>query len=95
LILSLYLNQLGLSQSAITYVTEAAPQNMKWLPPEDAKNLGIQMTVLASTGIEPAVPTTDGNSTIQFPEKELHLSTLKRVQSADIFGFCRRSIFQF
>ena len=82
-----YLNQLGLTQSAITFVTEAAPQNMKWLTPEDAKNLGIEMTVLASKEIEPAAPNTANIPTIPYPERELHSSALKRVQSADIYGF--------
>jgi ATP-dependent protease ClpP protease subunit len=80
-----YLNQLGLTQSAIAYVTEAGPQNMKWLTAEDAKNVGIAMTVLASIETEPA-PKTDHSPTIQFPEK-LQTSNLKRVQSADIYGF--------
>ena len=81
-----YLNQLGLPQSAIAYVTEAAPQNMKWLIPEDAKNVGIAMTVLASIETEPAAPKTDSSPIIRFPEK-LQSSGLKRVKSADIYGF--------
>ena len=82
-----YLNQLGLTQSAIAYITEAAPQNMKWLTAEDAKNVGIAMTVLASNVIEPAFPETVTNSPVRSPELAPQSTALKRVPSADIFGF--------
>ena len=82
-----YLNQLGLTQSAIAYVTEAAPQNMKWLTAEDAKNVGITMTVLASNAPEPAIPETKSSPPLPSPKKELQLSAIKRIQYADIFGF--------
>jgi ATP-dependent protease ClpP protease subunit len=82
-----YLNQLGLTQSAIAYITEAAPQNMKWLTAEDAKSVGITMTVLASNAPEPAIPETKSSPPPPSPEKELQLSAIKRIQSADIFGF--------
>jgi hypothetical protein len=36
-----YLNQLGLSDAAINYITSTAPASMKWLTPEDAKRYGI------------------------------------------------------
>ena len=82
-----YLNQLGLSQSAIAYVTEAAPQNMKWLTAEDAKIVGITMTVLASTSPEPTSPETVNNLPTPPIEAVPQSTALKRVQSADIYGF--------
>jgi hypothetical protein len=82
-----YLNQLGLTQSAIAYVTEAAPENMKWLTPEDARNLGIEMIVLASKETEPAAPKTDISPPMLLPKTEPLPNIIKRVQSADIYGF--------
>jgi ATP-dependent protease ClpP protease subunit len=82
-----YLNQLGLSQSAIAYVTEAAPQNMKWLTAEDAKNVGIAMTVLTSNETDPPFPQTSTNSPVRTQEQAPQSTALKRVPSADIFGF--------
>ena len=43
-----YLNQLGLPQSAVLYVTAAAPQEMNWLSADEAKKIGIEVTVLAT-----------------------------------------------
>ena len=82
-----YLNQLGLTQSAIAYLTEMGPQDIKWLTPEDAKNIGIEMTVLASTETRPAVVRPESNLSLQFPKTEPQSQNLKRVASADIFGF--------
>lgn len=74
-----YLNQLGLTQSAIAYITEAAPQNMKWLTADDAKRVGITMTVLASTTPEPTSPETVNNSPVPPIEKVPQSTALKRV----------------
>lgn len=38
-----YLNQLGLTQSAIVYITMASPTSMTWLSPADAYRLGINV----------------------------------------------------
>ena len=82
-----YLNQLGLTQSAIAYVTEMAPQDMKWLTSEDAKTIGIEMTVLASTETEPAVAATENKTSLKVPKTEQLPQELTRVSFADIFGF--------
>jgi hypothetical protein len=37
-----YLNTLGLGASVIRYVVDAAPEEMKWLTPADAKTLGLR-----------------------------------------------------
>lgn len=82
-----YLNQLGLTQSAIAYVTEAAPQNMKWLTAEDAKKVGIAMTILPLNPTEPPFPKPVTNSPVPPPQQAPQSTALKRVPSADIFGF--------
>jgi uncharacterized protein YraI len=38
-----YLNQLGLSEKAVLYITGAAPEEMAWLTPDEAEDLGIPM----------------------------------------------------
>jgi hypothetical protein len=45
-ILGAYLNQLGLSEKAILYVTQAAPTTMQWMSLEDAAENGIAVTLL-------------------------------------------------
>ena len=47
-ILGAYLNQLGLSEKAILYITQAAPTSMKWMSMEDAAEHGIAVTLLHS-----------------------------------------------
>ncbi len=41
-----YLNQLGLAEPAVIYITKAAPADMTWLSPEDADDLGIPVRML-------------------------------------------------
>lgn len=38
-----YLNQLGLSEKAVLYITGAAPEDMAWLTQDEAEDLGIPM----------------------------------------------------
>lgn len=40
-----YLAQLGLSDRAIVYLSDAAPTSMNWLTPADAENIGISLRV--------------------------------------------------
>jgi len=47
-ILGAYLNQLGLSEKAILYVTQAAPTSMKWMSMEDAAEHGIAVALVHS-----------------------------------------------
>jgi len=42
-----YLNELGLSSSAIIYITSAAPTQMQWLSLEDAQRAGIDVKLLS------------------------------------------------
>jgi len=45
-ILGAYLNQLGLSEKAILYITHAAPTSMQWMSMEEAAEFGIMVTKL-------------------------------------------------
>jgi hypothetical protein len=44
-----YLNQLGLSTSAIVYLTEAAPGSMRWLSPAEARARAIDLHAIGSS----------------------------------------------
>lgn len=43
-----YLNQLGLSDRAVLYITGAAPADMAWLNPKDAEDVGIAVRRMAA-----------------------------------------------
>jgi hypothetical protein len=53
-VLGAYLNELGLSESAVLYITRAAPQSMQWLSIADAARYGIEVETLASPVGSPA-----------------------------------------
>jgi hypothetical protein len=38
-----YLNELGLSEEAIVYITSAEPRSMRWLTTRDAVTFGIEL----------------------------------------------------
>jgi hypothetical protein len=44
-----YLNQLGLPASAIVYITEASPGEIRWLSEADARQHGIEVSLLPSS----------------------------------------------
>ena len=54
-VLGAYLYQLGLSEDAIVYVTQAEPSSMRWLSLEQAAQYGIDVA-LAPGAIEPVSP---------------------------------------
>jgi len=45
-VLGAYLDQIGLPEDAIVYITQAAPNSMKWLNMEEAAQHGIEVTLL-------------------------------------------------
>jgi uncharacterized protein YraI len=51
-----YLNQLGLSEKAVLYITQAAPADMTWLTFDDADDLGISVRQVGAAA--PARPAT-------------------------------------
>jgi hypothetical protein len=50
-ILGAYLNQLGLSENAILYITHAAPTSVQWMSLEEAAEYGIVVAKLPPTGV--------------------------------------------
>jgi hypothetical protein len=48
-----YLNKLGLSYGAIVYLTDAPPDDMQWLNPEDAEKAGITYSLIRPPKSEP------------------------------------------
>jgi hypothetical protein len=50
-ILGAYLNQLGLSEDAILYITHAAPTSVQWMSLEEAAEYGIVVAKLPPTGV--------------------------------------------
>jgi hypothetical protein len=51
-----YLNQIGLPDNAIVYVTSAPPEGIEWLTPQTASKVGIEFAALNATA-SPAVTT--------------------------------------
>ncbi len=56
-ILGAYLNQIGLSEEAILYITHAAPTSVQWMSLEEAAEYGIVVAKLPPTGV--SVPSGD------------------------------------
>jgi hypothetical protein len=61
-ILGAYLNQLGLSEKAILYITHAVPTSMQWLRMEEAAEYGIAVAPLSSHSV-PMSNATDAATT--------------------------------
>jgi hypothetical protein len=59
-VLGAYLDQIGLPEDAIVYITQAAPNSMKWLNMEDAAQHGIEVALLPPPD---AAPTSDASLT--------------------------------
>jgi hypothetical protein len=58
-VLGAYLDQIGLPEDAIVYITQAAPNSMKWLNMEDAAQHGIDVALLPPPDVtRPADPIT-------------------------------------
>ena len=53
-ILGAYLNQLGLSEDAILYVTKTAPTSIQWMSLRDANEQGIAVAALSPQQVHPA-----------------------------------------
>ena len=63
------LERLGFNEMVVAYTTEAAPRQMRWLTPNDAKFLGIDVTWV-SPGEAGALPSTE---TVLLPKPPLSL----------------------
>ncbi len=69
-----YLNQLGLPERAIAYITSTAPQSIQWLTVEDARNNGVDV-------ISFEVNSSNGKSATIQPSKVYKIS-----EGMDLFG---------
>lgn len=61
-VVGVYLNEIGLSYKAAIYITSAAPSAITWLTVADARNLGIEVSVLGATQTSSPADTTPGAS---------------------------------
>jgi hypothetical protein len=80
-IVGAYLNRIGLPYSAVIYITQATPDSMTWLTISDAKQIGIDVTLLQPSAsptyfnvpaqAEPAPPSLDdlSNRSTNFVEE--------------------------
>jgi hypothetical protein len=64
-VLGAYLDQIGLPEDAIVYITQAAPSSMKWLNMEEAAQHGIEVALLPSA--DAPVPTDPNLAASQEP----------------------------
>lgn len=53
-VLGAYLDQIGLPEDAIVYITQAAPSSMRWMSLEDAEQHGIEVALLPPPNSPPA-----------------------------------------
>jgi hypothetical protein len=60
-VLGAYLDQIGLPEDAIVYITQAAPSSMKWLNMEEAAQHGIDVALLPPPD---AAPSADPNAAV-------------------------------
>jgi hypothetical protein len=71
-VLGAYLDQIGLPEDAIVYITQAAPSSMKWLNMEEAAQHGIEVALLPPTDATPAAdPAAVAASADQPPQPSL------------------------
>src|ERR1700692_435640 len=66
-VLGAYLDQIGLPEDAIVYITQASPSSMKWLSMEEAAQHGIDVELLPSPD---AVPRPAPNAAANSPSQE-------------------------
>jgi hypothetical protein len=71
-VLGAYLDQIGLPEDAIVYITQAAPNSMKWLNMDEAAQHGIEVALLPPADAVPAAdPTAAAASADQPPQPSL------------------------
>jgi hypothetical protein len=70
-VLGAYLDQIGLPEDAIVYITQAAPSSMKWLNMEEAAQHGIEVALLPPPD---PVPPSDPNATASQEQPQTSLA---------------------
>lgn len=74
-----YLNQLGLPENAIGYITHAAPQSMQWLNESEARTNGIE--------VQPAPSDQTDETNIAQPTQNDNTQDYRVAAGIDLFGF--------
>jgi hypothetical protein len=64
-----YLNELGLSEEAIVYITSAEPRSMHWLTASDAATFGIELETLLTHNAQPPPPSANPPTREESPEE--------------------------
>jgi hypothetical protein len=85
-----YLTQIGLSENAVVYITQAAPTEMTWLNLHDAKQIGIEVLPFEEQTPAPPVtsreaPNQEISSRARLFVKEIN-SRLSRINAAEWVG---------
>jgi hypothetical protein len=70
-VLGAYLDQIGLPEDAIVYITQAAPNSMKWLNLEEAAQHGIDVALLPPPDAAPPPSDLSGVAASQEPQTNL------------------------
>ncbi len=74
-----YLNQLGLPENAVAYITHAAPQSMQWLNVSEARSNGID--------VQPAEGDQANETNIAQPQQSDNSQDYRVAVGIDLFGF--------
>lgn len=74
-----YLNQIGLPENAVAYITHAAPQSIQWLTPNDARQNGIYLETVAAM---PPIAASETPVTTPLPPT----NDIKVAAGIDLFG---------
>ena len=87
-----YLNELGLSEEAIVYITSAEPRSMRWLTTRDAVTFGIELETLPTRNAQPPPSATSPakleesfeQRTANYPQARFCTTTCVRAFSAPV-----------
>ena len=90
-----YLNQLGLTQQAIAYITGAQPQEMRWLSFADARAVGIEVVALdppeeSNEPVDPGLPDAGRGDWASYGEWIQIFSRQSFAEAADLATAFRR-----
>jgi hypothetical protein len=86
-VLGAYLDQIGLPEDAIVYITQAAPNSMKWLNMDEAAQHGIEVALLPAPN---AAPTSDPNATAGIASPEPPQASLAGRATSLVLGLAAR-----
>jgi hypothetical protein len=86
-LLGSYLNQIGLPEMAIAYITVSAPQSMTWLNFEAARKVGIEVTPY-SLPSDRAAPGSRSGPTTHVPVPQVEAVTFEGKTKDFVAGIC-------